>query len=97
MATERKQLLGSAENYIVALSIVGIVDAVSYMLVTPSLIFYVLQNGGTQQQYGFIMSAFSFARFCCKPLLGWWSDQRGFRVPYLASVSVAILGGGAYC
>ena len=49
------------QKYLVALTIVGIVDAISYMLVTPSLVFYVLQNGGSQQQYGIIMSAFSFS------------------------------------
>lgn len=84
------------EKYLVVLTIVGIVDAISYMLVTPSLIFYVLQNGGSQGQYGIIMSAFSFSSFCTKPLLGWWSDKQGFRLPYMASVGIALLGGAAY-
>lgn len=84
------------EKFLVALTIVGIVDAISYMLVTPSLIFYVLQNGGSQQQYGIIMSAFSFSSFCTKPFIGWWSDKIGFRVPYIASVGIALLGGATY-
>jgi len=84
------------EKFLVALTIVGIVDAISYMLVTPSLIFYVLQNGGSQQQYGIIMSAFSFSSFCTKPFIGWWSDKQGFRVPYITSVGVALLGGVGY-
>mmetsp|Transcript_21608 Transcript_21608/g.44430 ORF Transcript_21608/g.44430 Transcript_21608/m.44430 type:complete len:504 (+) Transcript_21608:54-1565(+) len=84
------------QKYLVALTIVGIVDAISYMLVTPSLVFYVLQNGGSQQQYGIIMSAFSFSSFCTKPFIGWWSDKQGFRVPYIASVAVAFLGGVGY-
>ena len=83
----------AVEKYLVALTIVGIVDAISYMLVTPSLVFYVLQNGGTHTHYGIIMSAFSFSSFCTKPFIGWWSDNQGFRVPYIASVSVALLGG----
>ena len=36
------------KKYLVALTIVGIVDAISYMLVTPSLVFYVLENGGAK-------------------------------------------------
>jgi len=86
----------AVEKYLVALTIVGIVDAISYMLVTPSLVFYVLQNGGTHMHYGIIMSAFSFSSFCTKPFIGWWSDNQGFRVPYIASVAVALLGGAVY-
>lgn len=84
------------QRYLVALTIVGLVDAISYMLVTPSLVFYVLQNGGSHVQYGIIMSAFSFSSFCTKPLIGWWSDKQGFRVPYITSVVVALLGGVCY-
>ena len=84
------------EKFLIALTIVGIVDAISYMLVTPSLVFYVLQNGGSQQQYGIIMSAFSFSSFCTKPFIGWWSDKQGFRVPYITSVGIALLGGATY-
>jgi MFS family permease len=86
----------AVKKYLVTLTIVGIVDAISYMLVTPSLVFYVLQNGGTQEQYGLIMSAFSFSSFCTKPLIGWWSDKQGFRIPYIASVMIALLGGVVY-
>lgn len=84
------------ENYKIALTIVGIVDAISYMLVTPSLVFYVLQNGGNKDQYGIIMSAFSFSSFLTKPVIGWWSDKQGFRTPYVASLSIALLGGFVY-
>jgi ceroid-lipofuscinosis MFS transporter 7 len=86
----------AVEKYLVALTIVGLVDAISYMLVTPSLVFYVLQNGGTHTYYGIIMSAFSFSSFCTKPFIGWWSDNQGFRLPYIASVSTAMLGGVVY-
>uniref|UniRef100_A0A7S4J783 Major facilitator superfamily (MFS) profile domain-containing protein n=2 Tax=Odontella aurita TaxID=265563 RepID=A0A7S4J783_9STRA len=84
------------QRYLVALALAGMVDAVSYMVVAPSIIFYVLDNGGTKEQYGFILSAFSFASFCSKPFIGWWSDERGFRVPYLASLAVASSGGLLY-
>mmetsp|Transcript_7816 Transcript_7816/g.19398 ORF Transcript_7816/g.19398 Transcript_7816/m.19398 type:complete len:616 (-) Transcript_7816:86-1933(-) len=83
-------------RYLIALTIIGVVDAISYMLVTPSLIFYVLRCGGTRDQYGTIMSAFSFSSFLTKPLIGWWSDRNGFRVPYLTSIAIATIGGFVY-
>lgn len=49
------------------LALIGLIDAISYMAVAPSLIFYVNQLGGTKEQYGLIMSAFSFMSFCFKP------------------------------
>jgi len=84
------------EKYILALSVVGLVDAISYMVVAPSIIFYVLQLGGTKEQYGIILSAFSFASFCTKPFLGRVSDLKGYRLPYMFSLSLAATGGLLY-
>ena len=68
------------------------------MVVSPSLIFYVQQCGGTKEQYGLILSVFSFASFCAKPILGSWTDYTGnkFRLPYLASITLATIGGLLY-
>ena len=68
------------------------------MAVAPSLIFYVLQVGGDKEIYGLIMSIFSFASFCGKPLLGVWVDWGGnkFRTPYVYSFGLAILGSLLY-
>jgi MFS family permease len=84
------------EKYIVALSVVGLVDAISYMVVAPSIVFYVLELGGTKEQYGVILSAFSFASFCAKPFLGNWCDRIGFKIPYIFSLSIAASGGLVY-
>lgn len=80
------------------LSMIGLVDAISYMAVAPSLIFYVLQLGGDKEMYGIIMSAFSLASFCGKPLYGIWVDKAGnkFRTPYIASFLLAIFGALLY-
>lgn len=80
------------------LAAIGLVDSISYMSVAPSLFFYVEQVGGTKEQYGFIMSAFSFASFCGKPVYGLWVDRGGnkFRVPYLCSFLIAITGALMY-
>ena len=77
---------------------VGFVDAISFMIVTPSLVFYVLSFGGTKEQYGIILSVFSFASFLFKPVLGYWCDTMGtkFRVPYIFSLIIAAMGGLLY-
>ena len=82
----------------IVLATVNFIDAISYMSVAPSLVFYVLQLGGTKEQYGLIMSAFSFASFASKPVYGLWVDKcdNQFRMPYIASLVMAILGGFFY-
>jgi len=78
--------------------LVGLIDAISFMVVAPSIVFYVLSLGGTKEQYGAILSVFSFASFSAKPILGYWCDKSGglFRTPYLTSIAVAALGGLLY-
>jgi MFS family permease len=77
---------------------VGVIDSVSYMAIAPSLIFYVTELGGSKEQYGLIMSAFSFASFCFKPLYGYWVDATGnkYKIPFLASFLMAIFGNIIY-
>lgn len=77
--------------------LVGFIDAVSFMIIAPSLVFYVLQSGGTKEQYGIILAMFSFSSFLFKPVLAYWSDSiRRFRPPYLTSIVVAGVGGLVY-
>lgn len=83
-------------KFLLALSSVGLVDSISYMVVAPSIIFYILENGGTKEQYGLIMSAFSFSSFCAKPFVGRLSDVYGFRLPYTISLGTSCLGGFLY-
>ena len=89
------------------LAIIGFIDAVSLMIVLPSLIFYVQRAGGTKEQYGIVWSSFAFASFFTKPVLGYWSDhcrrgprkggyQNHFRAPYLTSIAIATLGAFLY-
>lgn len=80
------------------LSLIGLIDAISYMAVAPSLIFYVNSLGGTKEQYGVIMSCFSLASFLFKPVYGSWVDRSGnkYKLPYIASFSAAIFGNLLY-
>jgi ceroid-lipofuscinosis MFS transporter 7 len=66
------------------------------MVVAPSIVFYVLENGGTKEQYGIILSAFSFASFLAKPFVGYWADEHGFRVPYMVTLALSTIGGFIY-
>ena len=79
------------------LAFVGLVDALCYMVTAPSLVFYVLDNGGSYRSYGWIVAAFSLSSFLFKPVLGYWCDQcHTFVRPYLVSLYVAAAGGLLY-
>ena len=84
------------DHAVFALAVLGLVDSISFMIVAPSLAFYVEQLGGTQDAYGFILAIYSFASFCGKPILGRWSDAHGFFVPYMISISFSNIGGLLY-
>jgi MFS family permease len=93
-----KRLERSVMCSLAILSLIGLIDAISYMAVSPSLIFYVNDLGGTKEQYGLIMSTFSFASFCFKPIYGQWVDWSGNRyiVPYIVSFAAAMAGNLIY-
>lgn len=79
------------------LAITGLMDSISYMVTAPSIVFYVLANGGSYESYGIILSSFSFSAFLFKPILGYWCDRsKKYRLPYIVSLSVASLGGLTY-
>ena len=63
------------------LALVGLTDAISYMVTAPSIVFYVLANVGSYEAYGIILSSYSFSAFLFKPILGYWCDVR--QVPVL--------------
>ena len=79
-----------------ALSTLALVDSISFMIVMPSLAFYVTSLGGSQDFYGFVLSVYSFTSFCGKPILGRWSDAYNFQVPYMVSIALSVVGGLFY-
>lgn len=60
------------EPFVFALATLSLVDSVCFMIVTPSLAFYVTSLGGSQDFYGFVLAIYSFTSFCGKPILGRW-------------------------
>jgi len=91
---------GSSVGYyrlLIPQCLVGLIDAISFMVVAPSIVFYVESMGGSKEQYGAILSIFSFASFSFKPILGYWCDRsESFRQPFLTSIAVSSLGGLLY-
>lgn len=83
-------------QYTIALAICGLTDAFVYMIVAPSILFYVRQCGGTLEQYGYALSAFSFSNFIFKFFMGSWSDKIGFRKLFIGSFFVSVVGGALY-
>ena len=71
------------EPFLIALAIVAIADSISFMIVMPSLSFYVDSLNGSQDFYGTILALYSFMSFLGKPLLGRWSDVSNFKTPYI--------------
>jgi Major Facilitator Superfamily len=74
------------------------VDAMSMMLVPASLFFYVIEQGGSYESYGIVLSAFSLSSFSLKLVFGIWSDKTGGKVrkQYLTAFGLAALGGVVY-
>ena len=58
--------------FVLALASLNVVDSISFMIVTPSLAFYIDSLGGSQDFYGFVLAIYSFMSFCGKPVLGRW-------------------------
>ncbi|KAL7542461.1 hypothetical protein ACHAXR_012314 [Thalassiosira sp. AJA248-18] len=90
------------EPFVIALATLSLADSISFMIVTPSLAFYVTSLGGSQDFYGFVLAVYSFTSFLGKPVLGRWSmigchsDAYNFQVPYMVSITLSVLGGLFY-
>jgi len=83
---------------LVLLSVLCFFEMVGYMAITPSLIFYVEDLGGTHTQYGLILSACSLSSFCCMSLYASWVDSNGnqYRLPFLVGNTLLVLGNLLY-
>jgi len=79
---------------LLVLCITNFLDTIGYMALFPSLIFYVRQLGGTDDQYGLILSVAAITGFCFVPLYGSWVDANGkkFRKPFFMGYVLSISG-----
>ena len=78
-AEEDPALPASTRNSIIVLAMVGLVDAIEYGMVMPSLSKYLeqIQGHSDTKAYGLVLALFSCASLCCKPLVGRWCDGAG--------------------
>mmetsp|Transcript_39941 Transcript_39941/g.71986 ORF Transcript_39941/g.71986 Transcript_39941/m.71986 type:complete len:537 (-) Transcript_39941:90-1700(-) len=83
---------------ITVLVMINVIDSISNSVVGPSLIFYVTEMGGTQEQYGLIMSAAFVSSMVMMTFYGAWVDSNGnkYRAPYAASFTLGIIGSFIY-
>lgn len=82
--------------FILPFSIINALGSVTNIVLGPSLVFYVLENGGTKEDYGVVLGAYSLASFAAKPFIGLFSDRVGFRIVYFVTLAIAALGGLVY-
>mmetsp|Transcript_3626 Transcript_3626/g.6809 ORF Transcript_3626/g.6809 Transcript_3626/m.6809 type:complete len:393 (+) Transcript_3626:307-1485(+) len=83
---------------IIVLTMVNIVDSITYSCVGPSLIFYVTDMGGYQNAYGLIVSASWISTLAMTTFYGLWVDGNGykFHAPYAASFAMGFTGSILY-
>mmetsp|Transcript_28217 Transcript_28217/g.48704 ORF Transcript_28217/g.48704 Transcript_28217/m.48704 type:complete len:381 (+) Transcript_28217:54-1196(+) len=83
---------------ITVLVMINVIDSISNSVVGPSLIFYVTEMGGTQEQYGLIMSASFLSGMVMMTFYGAWVDSNGnkYKAPYAASFTLGIIGSFIY-
>lgn len=77
-----------------AICFMTFLECVGYMAVMPSLIFYVRELGGSDEQYGLILASANFSSFLMMPLYGSWVDALGnkYRLPLFFGSIFCITG-----
>mmetsp|Transcript_18115 Transcript_18115/g.30727 ORF Transcript_18115/g.30727 Transcript_18115/m.30727 type:complete len:542 (+) Transcript_18115:58-1683(+) len=80
------------------LTLINITDSLTNSVVTPSLVFYVTEVGGTMEQYGLISSIPFFSMMLMMSFYGVWVDSNGnkYKTPYAASFAFGGLGSILY-
>lgn len=83
---------------VVILTLINITDSLTNSVVTPSLIFYVLEMGGSVAQYGLISSIPFFSMILMMSFYGVWVDSNGnkYKQPYAASFAFGGVGSLLY-
>ncbi|EJK58028.1 hypothetical protein THAOC_21877 [Thalassiosira oceanica] len=60
-----------------ALMLTGFLDNLGFMVIMPTMTFYIREIGGTDAQYGLVVAAGWLAAFVATPLYGSWIDAHG--------------------
>eukprot|EP00466_Bigelowiella_natans_P001170 jgi/Bigna1/89058/estExt_fgenesh1_pg.C_430029 len=69
---------------------------VEYAILMPTVWRYVQNNGGSKAFLGFILSGFSLTRTLAFVLVGYWSDKRPMKEPFVFSFLIGAVGNMLY-
>jgi len=91
-------LPAGTRNSLIVLGMIGLVDAIEYAMIMPSLSKYLTEIQGTTdtQTYGLVLALFSISSMSVKPFIGNWCDRRDFREVYASTIFIAICGAICY-
>mmetsp|Transcript_9778 Transcript_9778/g.29114 ORF Transcript_9778/g.29114 Transcript_9778/m.29114 type:complete len:548 (-) Transcript_9778:652-2295(-) len=83
---------------VIVLLCINVMDSIMGAVVSPTLIFYVTELGGSKEQYGMICSTVALSAMIMIPLYGNWVDSNGnkYTVPYMTSFLLGILASLLY-
>lgn len=78
---------------VIVLISINVFDAVMNAVIGPTLIFYIEEMGGTQDDYGLSLSALFLAIAVMTSVYGVWIDNNGnkYKAPYLSSFAFGIV------
>lgn len=88
------QLSRQTKTTMATIMLMSFLDMVGYMAIMPSLIFYLRELGGTDEQYGLVLALPSLFAFVMMPVYGSWVDASGnkYRAPLFFGSSLCITG-----
>lgn len=83
---------------VIVLICINTMDSIMGAVVGPTLIFYVIELGGTKEHYGIMQSISMLAAMLTIPLYGSWVDSNGnkYTTPYMCSFSLGVISNLAY-
>lgn len=95
---EKTPLSRDVKIGLAVIAILNFNDAIGYLAIMPTLTFYVTELGGSNDQYGLIISATSFASFAFMSVWAHWVDTNGnkYRTPFFVSGALMLLSNLMY-
>lgn len=74
----------------------GFAFGIEFAILMPTVWQYVQSVGGSESSLGLVLASFSLTRTISFPLLGWWSDHRPMREPYVFCFLIGLVGNLCY-
>jgi len=81
---------------LISVMAIGFIANVEYGIVMPSVWSYIQSVGGSKNDLGIALAAFSFAQVVFLPIIGLWADKRTMKESFIASLLIGITGNIMY-